>query len=179
MLTKLEKRILASIQGDMSITKQPYLEIAEQLGISENTFLKKLKDLCDRGVIRRFGATIWHQKSGFKANAMVAWKVDEKRIDEVGKKMASFRQVSHCYKRNPNDDWPYNLYTMIHAKDEESCRKTARKMSEATSISTYTLLFSREELKKTSMEYFPQDNKEQKSEVRGQRSEVGGQRSED
>ena len=38
--------------------------------------------------------------------------------------------------------------------------ETARKMSEATSVNTYTLLFSREELKKTSMEYFPQDNKE-------------------
>ena len=159
MLTKLEKKILASIQGDISIVKQPYLEIAEKLGISEDTFLEKLKDLCDRGVIRRFGATIRHQKSGFTANAMVAWTVDENRINDVGEKMASFREVSHCYRRNPNSDWPYNLYTMIHAKDEESCRETARKMSEATSVNTYTLLFSREELKKTSMEYFPQDNK--------------------
>jgi DNA-binding Lrp family transcriptional regulator len=158
MLTKLEKKILASIQGDISIVKQPYLEIAEQLGLSEDTFLEKLKDLCDRGVIRRFGATIRHQKSGFTANAMVAWTVDEDRINDVGKKMASFREVSHCYRRNPNGDWPYNLYTMIHAKDEESCMETARKMSEATSVNTYTLLFSREELKKTSMEYFPQNN---------------------
>lgn len=160
MLTKLEKKILASIQGDISITKQPYLEIAEQLGLSEDTFLEKLKDLCDRGVIRRFGATIRHQKSGFTANAMVAWTVDEDRINDVGEKMASFREVSHCYRRNPNSDWPYNLYTMIHAKDEECCMETARKMSEATSVNTYTLLFSREELKKTSMKYFPQDNKE-------------------
>ena len=159
MLTKLEKKILASIQGDISIVKQPYLEIAEKLGISEDIFLEKLKDLCDRGVIRRFGATIRHQKSGFTANAMVAWTVDDNRINDVGDKMASFREVSHCYRRNPNSDWPYNLYTMIHAKDEESCRETARKMSEATSVNTYTLLFSREELKKTSMEYFPQDNK--------------------
>jgi len=158
MLTKLEKKILSSIQGDIPITERPYLEIAEQLGISEDTFLEKLKDLCDRGVIRRFGATIRHQKSGFKANAMVAWKVDEKRIIEVGKKMASFREVSHCYRRNPNGDWPYNLYTMIHAMDEKACRKTARKISETTSVNTYLLLFSREELKKTSMEYFPQNN---------------------
>ncbi|RZB30733.1 MAG: hypothetical protein SRB1_03013 [Desulfobacteraceae bacterium Eth-SRB1] len=158
MLTKLEKKILASIQGDIPITERPYLEIAEQLGISEDTFLKNLKDLCDRGVIRRFGATIRHQKSGFKANAMVAWKVDEKRIIEVGKKMASFREVSHCYRRNPNGDWPYNLYTMIHARDEEACRKTARKISEAASVNTYLLLFSREELKKTSMQYFPHED---------------------
>ena len=84
--------------------------------------------------------------------------VDENDIDAVGEKMASFRAVSHCYRRNPKDDWPYNLYTMIHAKDEASCWEIARNISAETSIDNYTLLFSREELKKTSMEYFPMDD---------------------
>ncbi len=155
MLTELEKRIIASIQGDVAVTQRPYFEIAEKLGIPEETLLERLKDLCDRGVIRRFGATIYHQKSGFEANAMVAWKVDEVCINEAGEKMASFKEVSHCYRRNPTNDWPYNLYTMIHAKDEESCREIARNISTKTSIDNYTLLFSRKELKKTSMKYFP------------------------
>ncbi len=158
MLTELEKRIISSVQDDIDITERPYNKIAKRLGISEETFLESLKDLCERGIIRRFGATIRHQKSGFEANAMVAWKVDEERVDEVGEKLASFKQVSHCYRRNPTDKWPYNLYTMIHAKDEESCRETARKMSAETAIYTYTLLFSRKELKKTSMKYFPSEH---------------------
>ena len=155
MLTEIEKKIIASIQDDLAVTRRPYLEIAEKLGISEDTYLTKLRGLCDRGVIRRFGATLRHQQSGFAANVMVAWKVDEDRLDEVGQKMASFRQVSHCYRRNPNNEWPYNLYTMIHAKDEKSCLKIASKLSEETSVNNYTLLFSQRELKKTSMEYFP------------------------
>jgi DNA-binding Lrp family transcriptional regulator len=154
MLTKLEKKVIASIQEDIPITSRPYLEISKKLGISEETLLKTLQDLCDRGVIRRFGATIRHQKSGFAANAMVAWIVDEDRLDEVGKKMASFRQVSHCYRRNPNGQWPYNLYTMVHANDEDTCRETARQMSIETCVEDYTLLFSLRELKKTSMKYF-------------------------
>jgi DNA-binding Lrp family transcriptional regulator len=85
---------------------------------------------------------------------MVAWIVDEDRLDEVGKKMASFRQVSHCYRRNPNGQWPYNLYTMVHANDEDTCRETARQMSIETCVEDYTLLFSLRELKKTSMKYF-------------------------
>jgi DNA-binding Lrp family transcriptional regulator len=71
--------------------------------------------------------------------------------------MASFRQVSHCYRRNPTDGWPYNLYTMIHANDSEACRQTAREMSQAAAVENYMLLFSRRELKKTSMVYFPSD----------------------
>jgi len=70
--------------------------------------------------------------------------------------MSSFRAVSHCYRRNPSNDWPYNLYTMIHARDEKSCRETAGKMAEETAVEKYTLLFSRRELKKTSMNYFPE-----------------------
>lgn len=160
MLTEIEKKIIASIQGDIAVTRRPYLEIAEKLGLPEDIYLSKLQDLCDRGVIRRFGATLHHQQSGFAANVMVAWKVDEDRIDEVGKKMASFRQVSHCYRREPpGDKWPYNLYTMIHAKDEEACREIARRLSTETASNTYILLFSQREWKKTSMEYFPVNRK--------------------
>ena len=157
MLTEIEKKIIASIQEDMPVTERPYLEISKKLEISEETLLENLQSLCNRGFIRRFGATLRHQKTGFTANAMAAWQVDEERIDEVGNKMASFKQVSHCYRRNPTESWPYNLYTMIHAADKAACRQTARKMAQAAAVEKYALLFSRKELKKTSMVYFPSD----------------------
>ena len=158
MLTDLEKKIIAYIQGDLAISERPYLEIAQKLGISEDDFLVHLKALNDRGLIRRFGATLRHQKSGYKANAMVAWKLDEDRVEEVGRTMASLQQVSHCYRRSPNGDWPYNLYTMVHATDEAACRETARQMATKAGVTEYTLLFSRKELKKTSMQYFSTDD---------------------
>jgi DNA-binding Lrp family transcriptional regulator len=84
MLTELEKKIIASVQEDMAVAERPYLKIAQNLGITETQLLEKLKDLCNREVIRRFGATLRHQRTGFTANAMVAWKVDEDRIEAVG-----------------------------------------------------------------------------------------------
>lgn len=156
MLTDNEKKIIAAIQGDIPVTPRPFREIADRIGIPESEILETLRSLGKRGVIRRFGATLRHQKSGFRANAMVAWQVDETDIDAVGKRMAGFRQVTHCYRRDPNPNWPYNLYTMVHAADEDGCRDIARRMSEATGQTRYTLLFSRTELKKTSMRYFPQ-----------------------
>jgi len=157
MLTDLEKKIIASIQEDMAITERPYLEISEKVGTTEEKLLESLQSLCERGIIRRFGATLRHQKTGFTANAMAAWQVDENRVEEVGNRLASFKQVSHCYRRNPTRDWHFNLYTMIHASDEESCRQTARSMSQEAGVENYSLLFSRRELKKTSMVYFPSD----------------------
>lgn len=155
MLTDLEIQIIASIQEDIPITPNPYAMIAGQLGISEMQLLQTLQDLCNRGVIRRFGATLRHQKSGYQANAMTAWIVEEARIHEVGKIMASFRRVSHCYRRNPGDGWPYNLYTMIHGTSEADCYNIAREMAEKAGVAQYRLLFSKRELKKISMKYIP------------------------
>jgi DNA-binding Lrp family transcriptional regulator len=154
MLTKLEKKVIAAIQGDMPIAEQPYVQIAQELKIDESLLIKTLNDLVQRGIMRRFGATLRHQKSGFKANAMTAWQVNEDRIDAVGNIMAGFKEVSHCYRRDPKQDWPYNLYTMIHGLDEQHCRKTAKKMAAKAGVDRYCLLFSRREFKKTSMKYF-------------------------
>lgn len=156
-LTELERQIIGAIQGDIPIVAHPYRQIARQLGVDEQQLLVTLDDLVRRGIIRRFGATLRHQKSGYRANAMVAWRVAEDRIESVGQAMAGFKAVSHCYRRDPTPQWRYNLYTMVHGKDEADCRRTAEKMAQKTGIDDYAMLFSKRELKKTSMQYFNKD----------------------
>jgi siroheme decarboxylase len=159
MLSELEIQVIKSVQEDIPVTPKPFEDMAKNLGISEEKFLEILRGLCTRGVIRRLGATLRHQNSGFAANAMIAWQVDEDRVEDVGNIMAGFREVSHCYRRDPKPAWPYNLYTMVHAQSEEACLETARKISKKTGVSTFKPLFSRQELKKTSMKYFASDGR--------------------
>ncbi|MFK5954707.1 MAG: Lrp/AsnC family transcriptional regulator [Desulfobacterium sp.] len=156
MLTDIEKKVIASLQGNIPVCQRPFLALAEAIGISEEKYLDIVAQLNEQGIIRRFGATLKHQKSGFKANAMVAWKVDDSRAQEVGEIMASFQEVSHCYRRDPTPTWPYSLYTMVHAVDEATCHAIAKKIAKAAGSDgdDYILLFSRKELKKTSMQYF-------------------------
>ena len=54
------------------------------IGITEEQLLATLRSLSERGIIRRFGATLRHQRTGYTANAMAAWKVEEDRIETVG-----------------------------------------------------------------------------------------------
>lgn len=155
MLTDLEKKVIAAVQGDIPIAERPFEAIAQRIGASEDDVIDTLQSLQDRGILRRFGATLKHQRSGFKANAMMAWRIPEDRIERVGETVAGFSEVTHCYRRDPSGDWPYNLYSMIHAQDEDGCFEIARRMSTAVGETDYKLLFSRRELKKTSMQYFP------------------------
>ena len=158
--TRLEKKIIHLLQQDLAVVEQPFAVVAERLGISESEVIEKVRDLVADGTIRRFGATLRHQRSGFEANAMVVWKVELERLEEVGRVFASFREVSHCYQRPALSDWPYRLFTMIHSTSEGECRQIAKRMAEAAGVGSYDLLFTVEELKKTTMEYFAESKDE-------------------
>ena len=154
LIDDLDKKIIALIQGDLPLDPRPFAVMADQLGITEDEFMERVRSLKKEGVIRRFGATLYHQEAGFGANAMVAWLVPDEQVDEVGKVMADFREVTHCYQRRPQRDWKYNLYTMVHGDNEDACHQIAQRISQKTGMKEYALLFSRKEFKKTSMQYF-------------------------
>jgi DNA-binding Lrp family transcriptional regulator len=153
-LSPLEKALIGELTGDLEIIPEPFYPLADRLGVSQRKVLGLTRRLKKEGTIRRFGATLRHRHSGFEANAMAVWQVPAARLDEVGRAVAAFREVSHCYQRRPQADWPYNLYTMIHGPTENHCRQVAQKISRHVGVEQYRLLFSLQELKKTTMRYF-------------------------
>ncbi len=154
MLTKLEKNIVRELQAGLPLVSRPFAELASKLNITEEEMMAKVKELKEKGYLRRIGAVLYHQRVGYTANAMVVWRVPEERVEEVGHKLAARPEVTHCYLRKTYDNWPYNLYTMIHRQTKEACQALAKELSEAVGVEDYQLLFSTKELKKSSMKYF-------------------------
>ncbi len=147
-----KKNLLKTLQNGIPLVSQPYAEIANKLGVSEDEVLLNIKHLLDERVIRRFGASIGHRQVGITANAMIVWKVPKVKVEEVGGKIATFKEVTHCYQRRiiPGE-WEYNLFSMVHGRSKKTCKELAKKISEATGISDYKLIFSEREFKKTSV----------------------------
>ena len=153
----LEKRVILALQRDLEITSRPFLELAEQVGVSEEEFLAAVQSLMEQGYIRRFGATLRHQLSGYAANALVTWAVPPRDIKRVGRLLSRHPEVSHCYHREPAPGWPYNLYTMLHGRDPGDIEALAARLAEEAGIPDYEILFSEGELKKTTMRYFQKE----------------------
>ena len=70
--TPTQKDILRIVQADLPDSLTPYADIAREVGTSEEAVLELLRSLKEEGVIRRFGASIKHQRTGWNVNAMVA-----------------------------------------------------------------------------------------------------------
>ncbi|AMK10509.1 MAG: Lrp/AsnC family transcriptional regulator [Pseudodesulfovibrio sp.] len=152
--TTTEERILALAGTDLPDTEQPFKTIAEAVGVSEQEVLDLLADLKKRKIIRRFGATLRHQKAGYGHNAMVAWRVPPERSDEVGEIFAARPEISHCYIRRTYPEWTYNFYTMIHGERPGHTDEVVAELERAVNIDDHCTLKSLKELKKTSMVYF-------------------------
>jgi hypothetical protein len=85
---------------------------------------------------------------------MVVWEVPENEIDSFGQALASLSYVSHCYFRPPLEGWPFNLYTMIHAKNKDELNLMITEMIARCQPIKWRILQSVKELKKTSLNYF-------------------------
>ncbi len=153
-LTPLHHQIIQKAQYDIEITSEPFKHIVNELNISYDTFFSILKELQDAGIMRRFASILNHRKAGFNANAMVVWDVDETQGESMGEKAAAFSAVSHCYLRPKYENWPYNLFTMVHGKTTEETNSIIEEMAKEIDSKEHMPLYSSREFKKVRIEYF-------------------------
>ena len=142
------------LQQDLPLEAEPFRAWAESLGASEDEMFARAKELEESGVMRRFAAVLRHQKAGFTANGMICWRIPEEQLPDLGYRLAAYPQVSHCYQRPVYPDWPYSVFSMVHALSREKCEEIARQMSEEIGISDYAILYSTKEYKKERVKYY-------------------------
>ena len=152
-LSPQEADIARLIQGDIPLTRHPFQRIAETAGLTEREILSLAGGLRERGIIRKFVAIVRHQKVGYTHNVMVLWAVPPTHAEAAGKAFSSFAEVTHCYERTPPFAGRYNLFTMVHFRNEAD-EILLREMAAAAGVADFRVLRSLEEFKKNSMEYF-------------------------
>ena len=156
-VTEAEKNAIREMQEDLPLAPRPFDPIAQRLGSTTEGLFALAKEFQDRRIMRRYSAVLHHRRSGFRANAMIVWKVPPERAEEVGIIMAGHQAVTHCYERPTFPDWPYTHFTMVHATTPGGCEEFNREISEATGITDRLVLYSTREYKKTRVRYFVPD----------------------
>jgi DNA-binding Lrp family transcriptional regulator len=148
--------VIRALQGPMAAIERPYDEAASAVGMSTEGFLSHLAGMVDRKLLRRVAAILFHRRAGFSANGMGVWKVPEEEVAETGRRMASFRGISHCYQRPTYPDWPYSVFTMAHGRSKEECDAILDSIATECGIAEEdrATLYSSTEYKKIRLRYF-------------------------
>ncbi len=150
-------RLIRELQNGIKLERRPFLRLARELNLTEQQVLDRVRTLQQEGVIRRVGISVRPQQIGYACNALIAWKVDAARIEEVGTALAKTREVSHCYERETPEGWPYNLFTMVHARTPEHLEEIVQKFRTDYHLNECKVYKTVKELKKTSMRYFAEE----------------------
>jgi DNA-binding Lrp family transcriptional regulator len=154
-LSPTDRAVINELQQDLPLNEKPFDLISARLSMDVDKFLSRCQALLQRGIIRRFSASINHSKLGFTANAIACWNMPSDIIETAGEKIAKFPEISHCYERQTSPLWPYNLFAMIHTASKETCRAIADRIRSETRLNKddSVLLFSTKEIKKTRVRY--------------------------
>jgi len=154
VLSETEKEVVRQLQDNLSPTTDPIKAIAKKTGLNPMEIVQLLMKWKESGALRRIGLILYHQKIGFKANAMCVWNVPEQTIEKNGRYLAEIDSVTHCYERVLTESFPYNLYAMIHAGNEEAIRSIFKDISSDAGLTGGIILESVREYKKTSPKFF-------------------------
>ncbi len=150
---------IRAMQGPMEAIERPYDAAAAELGIGTDELLERLRAMVDRKLLRRVAAILFHRRAGFSANGMGVWRVPEAEILATGRRMASFRGISHCYQRPTYADWPYSVFTMAHGRSKEECDAILDSIAGDCGMGPEdrATLYSSTEYKKIRLRYFTDD----------------------
>ncbi|MHC4713864.1 MAG: siroheme decarboxylase subunit beta [Planctomycetota bacterium] len=152
-LSDIERRVIAAVEEGLAVSARPYGEAARRSGMSEETVIETLRSLASQGLLRRVSAILSPGALGLEGAALVAWRVEPGRLEECGRAFAGEDSVTHCLSRKSNPDWPYNLYTMVHAADPARLLSWVRGAAERFGVEDYLVMETVEELKKSPTKY--------------------------
>jgi DNA-binding Lrp family transcriptional regulator len=159
-VTEGEKSVIRELQEDLPLIPRPFDDMAQRLSMTNQQLYDLAEDFQERKIMRRYSTVLHHRRSGFRANAMIVWKVPPERSEEVGLLMAEHPAVTHCYERPTFPDWPYTHFSMVHATSQDGCEEIAKEIGESTGVTDRMLLYSTREYKKTRVRYFVEDYEE-------------------
>lgn len=149
-MDNIDRKILIELGGDVEVRSDFYEHIAEKLGIDTEEVIERLRVMEENKMLKRIAPIVKHHKTRFVHNGMSVWKVEAQRVGEVSEIILGYDQISHVYERETGGDWDYNLFAMIHSTSRDEVEKIVRNIANKAKLSDYRVLYTAEEIKKTS-----------------------------
>ncbi|WP_152043180.1 siroheme decarboxylase subunit beta [Salinigranum salinum] len=132
-LDEVDAALIDGYQSGFPVVERPFRVVGEALGVSEDEALRRVRDLRERGVFRRFGAVLNPPVIG--SSTLAAVQAPEDRFDEVAAVVNEYRQVNHNYRR----DHAWNMWFVVTAGSREKRDAILAEIEERTGCAVLVL----------------------------------------
>lgn len=128
-MDEIDRKIINNIQSDFPVSKRPYNDIAEKLGLLENDVIERIKKLRENDIIRRIGGNFYPDKLNFYSTLCAA-SVPNDKIDEFTSVVNSYTGVTHNYIR----DNKFNIWFTFIAPSREKISEYLAEIQDKTGV---------------------------------------------
>lgn len=107
-MDELDRKLLNALQTDFPLVPEPFAALGEMLGVDEDEVIARVKALKDARIIRQISAIFDSSALGYRSS-LVAFRVENDRVEQTAEIVSAHPGVSHNYERNHD----YNLWFTI------------------------------------------------------------------
>lgn len=125
----LDRKIVNRIQKDFPIHPRPFLKIAQEVNLTEETVISRITRMKDNLVIRRIGGNFTPGKLGYKSTLCAA-RVPSDMIERFTEVVNSYKGVTHNYLREHD----YNVWFTFIEQSVERIESNLKEISDETGI---------------------------------------------
>ncbi len=131
---EIDASLINHLQDGFPICEQPYLQVANELGLTEDDVLNRLKKLLENGTLTRFGALYHAEKMG-GALTLAALKVPDADFEKVTEIVNAFPEVAHNYQRNHE----LNMWFVVATETPQQLDETLEKIELQTGLHVFNM----------------------------------------
>lgn len=133
-LSETDKKILQRLQTNLPLTHRPFLDLAKELDLDEDTILERVKYMIENKYVRRLAPIINTQAIG-KSATLAAIQVPEEKIEDVSKIINGYSGVSHNYlRKGRNKDIPLNMWFTMSAPTQDKLEENIKEIEGRTGL---------------------------------------------
>jgi DNA-binding Lrp family transcriptional regulator len=118
-MDEIDRALINRLQRGFPVAERPYLQVAQELGCSEQELIGRLGNLLDQGVLTRFGPLYQVERLG-GAYTLAAIQVPEADYDRTAGLVNARREVAHNYRR----EHALNMWFVVAALSPAAVTRT-------------------------------------------------------
>ena len=134
MYDDIDARLINHLQDGFPVCNSPYLQVANELNLTEEDVLERIKKLLENGTLTRFGAMYHAEKMG-GALTLAAIKVPENNFEKVTEIVNAFPEVAHKYQRNHE----LNMWFVVATETSEQLAMTLAAIELKTGLPVFNM----------------------------------------
>ena len=134
-----DKRIINILQDGFPLSDEPYGEVAERLGISENELLSRLRGLLEARILTRFGPMFQVERMG-GAFVLAAMRIPDDDFERVTGLVNSLPEVAHNYRR----EHAFNMWFVLATETRDGIAAAIAELQRLTGYPVHAFPKQRE-----------------------------------